>query len=557
RSNRSGRGQVDHDVFEGLPIRQWRQAETTIGPAVSQHQQPLSKDEWPEPPMPRDSQLLPDHSQILLRHARAGRLYKLPTPPEEEEKEKGEEEEEAKEPQTGYTTKKWAQVPRHMEEPEQEFLAKRRKGLPSAFSGQSTNGHSVPSGPMRETKVKKTDADGNVHIYKVLVPEGQTVEGEVAEEDVEMKEAAPEEAQPGTVVEGVGVVNAEGVVVANQPTPPRRRPPPPRRKPKKGPGRGRKKVMFTPGEGANGATTGADGSAQGGDPNIKTEGTPAPGDTPMAEAGDDDEEGSDSSEGEDDNEENREGSPTPGVNTPLPKTEESATPAPATGPTKSASASAPPEEAQAPVATTEAPPAAPEQVIPKKRRAESDERDASTSPDLPLAGATDSNNSRPVSEQRKTKTPTPPAKKSATPTQTTETKEEPEQADQPISAPEAAAPEEKSEQTQEPPKEKTPEQKEGMPLEQQPPQPAGPEPTEPQSTEQQPEPEQMDIDITAEQPEAKLEGQSEAQREAQSEMQPATQSEAQPAAPAENQAAESEVDIFGSLEQQLENEGKS
>ncbi|KAF4540095.1 Lyr family protein [Lasiodiplodia theobromae] len=478
--------------------------------------------------MPRDSQLLPDHSQILLRAARAGRLYKLPTPPDEEEKEKGEEEEETtttKEPQTGYTTKKWSQVPRHMEEPEPEYLAKRRKGLPSAFSRQSTNGHSVPSGPMRETKVKKTDADGSVHVYKVLVPEGQTVEGEVAEEDAEMKEAAPEEALPGTVVEGVGIVNAEGVVVANQPTPPRRRPPPPRRKPKKGPGRGRKKVMFTPGEGGNGATTGADGSAQGGDPNIKSEGTPAPGDTPMAEGGDDDEEGSEGSEGDEEDDENREGSPTPGVNTPLPKTEESATPAPAPGPTESASTSVPPEGAQAPIATTEALPTAPEQVIPKKRRASSDDRDASSSPDLPLAGAPGSN-SRQNSEQRKTKTPTPPAKKSATPPQTTETKIEPEQVDQPISAPEAPS-EQKPEQPQEPPKEKTPEQKGEAPAE--PPT----QPAEPRPAEQQPEPEAMDIDAMVALPETG------------------------PLGAADGQAVESELDIFGSLEQQLENEGNN
>lgn len=543
RSNRSGRGQVDHDVFEGLPIRQWRQSDAVVGPAANQNQQPLSKDDWPEPPMPRDSHLLPDHSQILLRAARAGRLYKLPTPPDEEEKEKGEEDEEAKETQTGYVTKKWSQVPRNLEEPEPEYLAKRRKGLPSAFSGSSSSGHPAPAGPMRETKVKKTDAEGNVHVYKVLVPEGQTVEGEVAEEDVEMKEAAPEEAAPGTVVEGVGVVNAEGVVVANQPTPPRRRPPPPRRKPKKGPGRGRKKVMFTGGEGANGATTNPDGTLRPGDPNIKTEGTPNPGDTPMAEGGEDDEEGSGSSEGEDEDDENREGSPTPGGNTPLPKTEGSATPAAAPTATEEAPQSVPPEGNSVPVATTEVPPAippappaaVPEPVIPKKRRAESGDRDGSSSPDLPLASG-DGSNSRPTSEPRKTRTPTPAAKKSATPPQQAEVKETVFEAPQPP-APEAA-PEQLSTQTEELMKDDFPEPKEEKPEKlEEPEKPEKPEeqpelPAE-QPAEQQPSPEKMDVD-------------------------PAPQSEPQPPAPpAEGQSEEKEVDIFGSLEQQLENEGKS
>lgn len=520
-------------MFEGLPIRQWRQAETTIGPAANQSQQPLSKDDWPEPPLPRDSHLLPDHSQILLRAARAGRLYKLPTPPDEDEKEKGEEDEEAKETQTGYVTKKWAQVPRHQEEPEPEYLAKRRKGLPSAFSGNTSgNGQTVPSGPMRETKVKKTGADGSVHVYKVLVPEGQTVEGEVAEEDVEMKEAAPEEATPGTVVEGVGVVNAEGVVVAHQPTPPRRRPPPPRRKPKKGPGRGRKKVMFTPGEGANGTITNPDGTTQASDPNIKTEGTPAPGDTPMAEGGDDDG-SSDGSEGEEDDDENREGSPTPAAATPLPKTEEQPTPAAAPAATESAPTSVPPEGESTPVATTEippavppAPPAAPEQIIPKKRRAGSGDRDPSSSPDLPLASA-EKGNSRPTSAARQTRSPTPAAKKSATPPQPTETKEpatEEQQAPAPV-----IVPEQMTEQPQEPAKEKTPEKTPEKKVEEEVLQEIlVPE----QSVEQQPSPEKMEVDS-------------------------APQPEPEPPVPEPSQAAESEVDIFGSLEQQLENDGKN
>ncbi|KAK8230726.1 hypothetical protein HDK90DRAFT_331035 [Phyllosticta capitalensis] len=414
RSNRSGRTQIDHDVFEGLPIRQWRLVDTVIDPSTAAIQEAQSKDGWPEPPMPRESNQLPEHSQLLLRAARAGTLYKLPTPPEEEEKEKeGEEGEEPKEARVGFVAKKWSQVPRNVEEPEREYLAKRRKGLPSAYTGSTTNGASS-NVPMRETKVKRTDADGSIHVYKVLVPEGHRVEGEIVEEDVEMKEAAPEEATPGTVVEGVGVVNSEGVVVANdllQSTPPRRRPPPPRRKPKKGPGRGRKKVMFQPGESGTGTASGTEGG-EGGEPRIKQEGTPATGeDTPMHEG---DEEGEDDgSESEDDRDEG-EMSPTPAVaNTPKP--EDSAAPAPSNDN----------QDQQQPTPTA----ATAEQVVPLKRPADALEaeqaelRGQSSSPDLPLAssaqvGASGSGQgsasaSRQESRAMETETATPPPAKRA------------------------------------------------------------------------------------------------------------------------------------------------
>ncbi|KAF2839072.1 hypothetical protein M501DRAFT_933790, partial [Patellaria atrata CBS 101060] len=130
RANRSGRAQVDHDVMEGLPIRQWRNKETTFG-APPEEKSPASKNAWPELPMPRDSHLLPEMSQQLLRAARAGRLYKPPTPPIDDEKENLDEDEEIKETQKGFVARKWAQVSKHQEEPEPEFLAKRRKGLPS------------------------------------------------------------------------------------------------------------------------------------------------------------------------------------------------------------------------------------------------------------------------------------------------------------------------------------------------------------------------------------------------------------------------------------------
>ncbi|KAH7079030.1 hypothetical protein BKA63DRAFT_256678 [Paraphoma chrysanthemicola] len=291
RSNRSGRGQIEHNVLEGLPINQYREVEITVGANLGDNK-PIDKDAWPELPMPRDSHMLPEHSQQLLRAARAGRILKAPAPPEDDNEMK-DEEEESKEVQTGFTIKKYVKVARHLEAQEPEYLAKRRKGLPSQYA---LNG--IPQAPLRETKVKKLDAEGNATVYKVLVPEGQAVEGEVQPTDAAV-EVAPATAAPGTIVEGVGIVNAEGVVVANDiltQTPPRRRPPPPKKKKNRGgPGRGRKKVVFAEGglnQGTSTPTAGGDLLAA---PGIKQEGgsvEPSDGDTPMGEAGADDEEGS-------------------------------------------------------------------------------------------------------------------------------------------------------------------------------------------------------------------------------------------------------------------------
>lgn len=201
--------------------------------------------------MPRDSQLLSSMSQALLKAARSAEVTKKapPQPLLEDDKENAEDDEPAGDFDSAFSAKRWLAVPRHLEGPEPEFLAKRRKGLPSAYTGSigQVNG----AMPMRKTKVRKFDADGNASVLEVLVPEGQTVDGEVVEEETDVTQAPA----PGTVVEGVGVANAEGVIVAGDqmlPTPPRRRPPPPKRK-AKGPGRGRKKkVAFAAGaEGFN------------------------------------------------------------------------------------------------------------------------------------------------------------------------------------------------------------------------------------------------------------------------------------------------------------------
>lgn len=221
--------------------------------------------------MPKDSQLLTPASRALLRAARAGCIYirHVDKEIEEEDKETTDPEEQAVPLQGGaersFTARKWTQVPRHMEPPESEFLAKRRPGLPPLYG--AAKGDGVVDGaftPMRRTRFQKTDpATGNISIYDALVPEGYKIEGEIAEDaptasennDVPVKPEAP---APGTVVEGVGVADAEGVVIAETGSAavvvPKRRPPPPKRK-GRGFGKGRrKKVMFAPGEGADAST---------------------------------------------------------------------------------------------------------------------------------------------------------------------------------------------------------------------------------------------------------------------------------------------------------------
>ena len=210
--------------------------------------------------MPKDSHLLPPHSQALLRAARRGQVFRPPAPPVEEDKENGDDEDAEGDVEPGFVATKWGVVPRHLEGPEPEFLAKRRKGLGSLYGAVS--GAVGASSQMRETKIKKTDSEGHEYVLKALVPEGQTLAGEVAAEETTVSEAPA----PGTVVEGVGVVNAEGVVIAEtqvQPTPARRKPPPPKKR-AKGPGRGRRKrVAFAPGAGEVGPSRGLDGSSDG------------------------------------------------------------------------------------------------------------------------------------------------------------------------------------------------------------------------------------------------------------------------------------------------------
>ena len=224
--------------------------------------------------MPRGSELYSPVCQALLRAARMGQVNRPPPPPMEDEKELGDDEDAEGEIDTGFFATKWTQVPRNMEEPETEYLAKRRKGLPSAYGGNA--GSQATSSVMRKTKVRKVDLEGKEHFLDVLAPEGVTVKGEIVAD--EAKAIMTEAPAPGTVVEGLGVANAEGIVIADEvmPTPPKRRPPPPKRKPK-GPGRGRKKKLLQIAEGAtrsNAAEHRSDLATQGtslGNNNIKQE----------------------------------------------------------------------------------------------------------------------------------------------------------------------------------------------------------------------------------------------------------------------------------------------
>ncbi len=180
--------------------------------------------------MPKDSQLLPNHTQELLRAARSGRLYKRPAPAEEEEveadpavPEKTEKKEE--DPSTkGFQIRIWKQVPRNAEGPTVSHLAKRRKGTVTLSSDLPAG--AAPGPTITKATVRRIDAAGNPYTQEVTLNEGQPVDGEIISTTVV---AAP-----------IPSISVEASV-----TPVRRRPPPPKRKPK-GPGRGRRKKLPLP-----------------------------------------------------------------------------------------------------------------------------------------------------------------------------------------------------------------------------------------------------------------------------------------------------------------------
>ncbi|KAJ0422132.1 hypothetical protein BJY00DRAFT_97409 [Aspergillus carlsbadensis] len=350
--NRTRTGQIDHDVFEGLPVRRWtRQIQTVSQEPKSDGTESEApgqggKQSTPEHPMPRDSHLLAPMSRALLRAARSGCIYIRQASKEFEDEEKEttdpEEQQVLQNTERNFSMRKWATVPKHMEPPEAEFLAKRRPGLPSLYGAtagivEGFNG----SVPMRKTRFKKVDpVTGNISIYAAWVPEGHKIEGEVTD-DAQLTAGnskvtvTPEAPAPGTVIEGVGVVNAEGVVVAEAGsaavlTPPRRRPPPPKRKAKGLKGR-RKKVMFAPGEGADASLVHGAGAGAGDNTTKDTDSSRMSVDrTAQDDEDDDGEEGEESDDGEGD--ESGIDAKTPETPGPQPSTEAELkpTPAPAT-----------------------------------------------------------------------------------------------------------------------------------------------------------------------------------------------------------------------------------
>jgi hypothetical protein len=179
--------------------------------------------------MPKDSHLLPQHSQDLLRAARSGKIYaKRPAPVEEEEVDPDVilgDKPDKKEDDTkiqGYTVKTWKQIPRHLEGPDIEYLAKRRKHL------KTVNSKPTAGPTLTKATVKRTDATGTEYLQDVVVAPGQHIEGEV----VSQTTISDPNAQP-----------VDPYAVA--PTPPKKKGPVIRKK-AKGPGRGRKKKQVAP-----------------------------------------------------------------------------------------------------------------------------------------------------------------------------------------------------------------------------------------------------------------------------------------------------------------------
>jgi hypothetical protein len=177
--------------------------------------------------MPKDSHLLPAHSQELLAAARSGRLYKRPAPAEEEEgdADAAPEKPEKKDEDTsarGFSVKVWKQLPRNLDTSGTSHLAKRQKNTVTIAS--RTVEEKVQGPTVTRATVRRIDAAGNPYTEEVTLGEGQQVQGEIV----------------STRIEPAPVAGAESL--ATTPVPNRRRPPPPKRKTKAGPGRGKKKI---------------------------------------------------------------------------------------------------------------------------------------------------------------------------------------------------------------------------------------------------------------------------------------------------------------------------
>ncbi|KAF2718085.1 hypothetical protein K431DRAFT_287930 [Polychaeton citri CBS 116435] len=271
RSHRSGRNQAEQEVFEGLPVKQWTPQYTrqSLVPPAPENEIHDPDDRWNrEPPMPRDAQMLQPWTYELLRLARSGKIgrkRKTLELDDDGEQVEGHDALEGEGVGTGgavggnddrggaedksFIVKKWRPVSEHALVPEHkhlEFLAKRRRGLPSLYGGADVSPSAAVS--MRKTRVQRPDpVSGDMVLYEVLVPEGSSIDGEIItgmDPEVDSKSAVA--IAPGAVVEGLGVANEEGILVAEHLRPsvaPRRNRPPPKKK--GGPGRGKKRVTFT------------------------------------------------------------------------------------------------------------------------------------------------------------------------------------------------------------------------------------------------------------------------------------------------------------------------
>lgn len=184
--------------------------------------------------MPKDANLLPSHTQELLRAARSGRLYNSPLPVEDEEvdsetvlPDKADKKDANDDAAKKFSVKTWKQIPRNVEATTTSFLAPRRKGTVTIAS--KTVPDRVGGPTVTRATVKRLDAAGNSYTEEVTLSEGQRVDGEII----------------STRVETAATANGSAAPAALNPNA-RRRPPPPKRKSKAGPGRGKKKVKIAP-----------------------------------------------------------------------------------------------------------------------------------------------------------------------------------------------------------------------------------------------------------------------------------------------------------------------
>lgn len=234
----------------------------SLAPPPSETDIEKALDKWADPAMPESSHLLLPHTQQLLRIARSGKYgTKRKTAPDAEpdgdefnaREEEGVPDEILAKPthteEKGFVARKWRQVPEAALVPEHlhwEFLAKRRKGLPSYYHGGATeiSTAGLPQIARRKTRVQRVldAATGESVIYEVLALEGQVLENELPA-DSQMQATHLE---PGTTIEGLGTADDDGLislVPSGTSAPSRRNRPPPKKK--GGPGRGKKRVTFT------------------------------------------------------------------------------------------------------------------------------------------------------------------------------------------------------------------------------------------------------------------------------------------------------------------------